>query len=66
MWGDANLLEPPADDFPDPGGGGFGGTGGSVENTASNTYNIQGVVFFLKERYKPRTILGRGAFGVVW
>ncbi len=36
------------------------------EQVASCVYNLQGVPFALKPRYKPAGILGRGAFGIVW
>ena len=35
------------------------------DQVASCVYNIQGVTFYLKPRYKPQLILGRGAFGDV-
>jgi hypothetical protein len=62
MWGDPHLHDspPPLSSF-------FGGEKDvDPELIASCVFNVQGTTFFLKPRYKPRKILGRGAFGVVW
>ena len=66
MWGDPTMH-----DSPPPADGGFGFGGGPAAETdpdqvASCMYQIQGVTFYLKPRYKPQLILGRGAFGIVW
>ena len=60
MWGDPSMPEPPSGL---QGGQGFQGTDVAGENCV---YTIQGVSFYLQPRYKPRAMLGRGAFGVVW
>ena len=67
MWGDPSMQEPSGGN--NVGGFAFGEGGGAGEakkEDESSVYNIQGVAFYLKPRYKPRNILGRGAFGVVW
>jgi hypothetical protein len=74
MWGDPCMQEPSAGNNGDGfsfGGGvdGAGGAKGGGDNPKADdscVYNIQGVSFYLKSRYKPRNILGRGSFGVVW
>ena len=61
MWGDPSLPEPPSVQERAAGGGGGAAVGGE-----QCVYTVQGTAFFMLPRYKPKALLGRGAFGIVW
>ena len=62
MWGDPSLQDTAPGDF-----NFFGGAANDdILHTAGNHYNIGGAIFFCKNRYKPKALVGRGAFGIVW